>query len=423
MWTLAPSLVVSTQKGWGELRSLATGQRWDLRPEDLAIIRALAAGIPDAEADKHRELKGAEQMGWAAKADSLVDAATRERLQRLERHFAWCKSYDTKAHHAVMEAHASRRHLHRGFAQHQALPETVARRAGLVGGAAKKVLVLGDDDFVSIALATLGHQVTVLEIDTAITDHIRRLAPSVEVVAHDLREPLPARFVQTFDAFFADPVSGAGAFRLFLSRGLVALEPEGLGFVCVAEAGVVSFASATTELSADVTEQLTDFNHYYAPDYSLAFYTSDMATVRVKDAAAIRPRADEPYLPRGLAIEDQFFETPSSRYVFKSIEPATSEIKHIDDMLRLLESMGRLSVRNRSYYEDNGVRTYHVHTKEGGAVFVRILIEERAGELFVAPADPTLENTLITMLMGTLGIQGTVVQKRRVRGSTVYDVT
>lgn len=424
MWTLAPSLVVSTQKGWGELRSLATGQRWDLGPEDLAIIRALAAGIPDAEADKHRELEAAAELGWAARADSLVDPQTRQRLEALERHFAWCKcAYDPNAHAAVLDAHAARRHLHRGFAQHQALPETIARRAALAGSEPKNVLVLGDDDFVSVALARLGHRVTVLEIDTAITDHIRRSAPDVEVIVHDLREPLPARLVQAFDAFFADPVSGAGAFRLFLARGLTALGSDGRGFVCVSEAGALNFMAVAAELGGEVTGQLTDFNHYHAPDYSLAFYTSDLATVRVKDAASISPRPDEPYLPRGITFEDRFLETPASRYVFKSINPATSEIIHLDQMLKLLERTGRLSIRNRSYYEENGVRTYHVHTKEGGAVFLRILIEEKIGELFVAPADAMLENALITVLLGALGIDGTVVEKRRVRGSAVYGVT
>ena len=424
MWTLAPGLVASTQKGWGELRSLATGERWDLRPEDLPIIRALAAGIDDARATEHRELSAAANRGWAVQAKTTRDEHVRRRLDALERHFAWCRSaYTASAHEAVVEGHAARRHTHRGFAQYSALPETVARRAALLGAEPRRVLLLGDDDLLTLALLAHGHSVTVLEIDNAIVDFLRGVAPPhtpCEVLVHDLREPLRAPHLGGFDAFFADPPSGPGGLRLFLARGIAALKADGQGFVSVSEAGAASFDELVRDLHIDVADQFTDFNHYYAPDYTLAFHTRDLAVVRPRPDTALRPRPDEPYLPRGLSLEDGFLATPASRYAFKNINPETSQIIHLDTMIRVLERTGRLKVVERSYFEDGGVRSYLMHTQQGGAVLVRLLPDAQAGELFVAPADSALEDALVVVLLGVIGIAGTVVEKRRVRGSNVY---
>ena len=429
MWTLAPSLVATTQVSWGELRSLATGERWDVRPEDLPIVRALGLGIPDAIADMHRELPAAVKRGWAVQADSTADAYVRQRIEMLERRFGWLSAaVPNVARDVVLGVQASRRHWHHGFAQHTALPETVARRAALVGREPQNVLVLGDDDFVSLALVQLGHRVTVIGDANAQLVH-RCASPDaqLDIIAHDLREPLPAQLVSAFDAFLADPLSGPGALRLVLARGLAALKADRYGFICVSEAGAHSFEILTRELGVDVTDHYSDFNHYYSYDYNLDYYVSDLVVVRCGDraqhAAPLRPAPDEPYLVRGLTVEDQFLETPITRYTFKDINVATSQLVHLDAAVQLLERAGLLQIRQRSYYEKDNVRTYLVHTKEGSAVFVRLLLDARVGELFVAPTDTRLEDAIITVLLGTLRIEGTVVHKHRVRGSSVFTMT
>jgi hypothetical protein len=53
-------------------------------------------------------------------------------------------------------------------------------------------------------------------------------------------------------------------------------------------------------------------------------------------------------------------------------------------------------------------------------VLVRLVPDEKVGELFVTPADSALEDALIIVLLGIIGIAGTVVEKRRVRGSSIY---
>jgi hypothetical protein len=240
------------------------------------------------------------------------------------------------------------------------------------------------------------------------------------VGVHDPREPLPPRLVAAFDAFFADPTSGPVALRLALARGLAAMKPTGQGFVCVSEAGAQTFETLARELGVDVADRYSDFNHYYGHGFALDFYTSDLMRVRVSGQIDMRPRPDEPYLARGLADADEFLETPATRYTFKNISVTTSQLNQLDAAIQLLERAGRLHIRQRSYYESDGIRTYLVHTKEGSAVFIRLLTEARLGELFVAPTDTGLEDALVVVLLGVLRIEGTVVQKRRVRGSGVY---
>ncbi|MEK7705748.1 MAG: bis-aminopropyl spermidine synthase family protein, partial [Myxococcota bacterium] len=238
MWTLGYGLFANVSGRIGELTSLATGERWELRPEDLSLVSGLARGLDDAEAAALAPGNILAASGWAHEAPSTYDEALARRLATLDARFDWCaRAHDDEVRDAVRAAHASRRQFQRGFAQYAALPETVARRVGLAGTEPRRVLVLGDDDFLAVGLAARGHQVTVLEIDPLIVTLMRRHTiryPALEILAHDLREPWPVDLRGRFDLFFADPLSGRASLRLFIARGLAALTNEGRGFVCVA---------------------------------------------------------------------------------------------------------------------------------------------------------------------------------------------
>jgi len=119
--------------------------------------------------------------------------------------------------------------------------ETALARAALLyrSGAleGKRVVILGDDDSVSLAIGLVGKAIaggpvvsrlTVLELDPARAAFIGQVAAAegipVEVIAHDLREPLPEGVAGAFDTAETDPpytLEGAG---LFLARAVEALE-------------------------------------------------------------------------------------------------------------------------------------------------------------------------------------------------------
>jgi predicted methyltransferase len=105
--------------------------------------------------------------------------------------------------------------------------------------AGKRLLVLGDDDLTSLAVAAYAAHtgraagirgLTVVDVDRALLDFIGAQAAAlgvpVEVVEHDARAPLPAGLLEAFDVVCTDPPYTVAGAELFLSRAVSALRPE-----------------------------------------------------------------------------------------------------------------------------------------------------------------------------------------------------
>jgi predicted methyltransferase len=96
----------------------------------------------------------------------------------------------------------------------------------------KKVLCLGDDDLVSVAVANLkkSAQVSVLDIDKQLLDAIETISTkeNIQVItqAYDARQSLPRNFMGKFDVVFTDPPYTQSGVKLFLSRAIQALDPK-----------------------------------------------------------------------------------------------------------------------------------------------------------------------------------------------------
>ncbi|MER7100240.1 GNAT family N-acetyltransferase [Streptomyces humidus] len=119
--------------------------------------------------------------------------------------------------------------------------ETKVRRvlALLTAGALPggSLLLIGDDDLVSLAVAVVGdvlggpivERVTVVDISPEILEHIQKTAAAlgtrVETVQHDLRHPLPAGLHGQHDVAMTDPPYTPEGARLFLSRAVEGLRP------------------------------------------------------------------------------------------------------------------------------------------------------------------------------------------------------
>src|SRR5215469_2417772 len=126
-------------------------------------------------------------------------------------------------------------------------PETSVLRALLMleTGAleGKRVLVLGDDDSLSVAIGLVGRAlrqadltrgVTVIESDPRRAAFLRAAAASdaiaIDVIEHDLRAPLPASLLGAFDVAATDPPYTLPGARLFLARAAAALKGDGACF-------------------------------------------------------------------------------------------------------------------------------------------------------------------------------------------------
>lgn len=101
------------------------------------------------------------------------------------------------------------------------LQETAAARSGL--------LLLGDDDLTSVAVALVSAQlgvsvpITVLDVDPRVVEFIRSHVPDAHCRVHDLREPLPDDLLGAFGVVMTDPPYTVRGGVLFVARAVSAL--------------------------------------------------------------------------------------------------------------------------------------------------------------------------------------------------------
>lgn len=154
---------------------------------------------------------------------------------------------------------------------------TIARIAFLLSRGdlgRKEILVLGDDDLVSLAAALTGlpRRVVALDVDERIVSFLGERAKeeglALEAVHHDLREPLPPEFLRGFDTFFCDPTESLRGFLAFALRGMSALRGPGCaGYLGLtrAEASLAKWRKIQLELlerGAVITDLLYNFHEY-----------------------------------------------------------------------------------------------------------------------------------------------------------------
>ncbi len=110
----------------------------------------------------------------------------------------------------------------------------------------KRVLVLGDDDFLSIAIAAwyknslpdepslVCEELVVMDIDdrilTGIREEIAQIDPNFNVTClhYDCCEPIPKNYAHHFDTILMDPPYSLMGLQLFLSRG-IGMQAKGKG--------------------------------------------------------------------------------------------------------------------------------------------------------------------------------------------------
>lgn len=105
--------------------------------------------------------------------------------------------------------------------------------------AGQRILLLGDDDLISVAIARFVswsgnpgviRRLTVADADDDVLSWIGRQVAgtgvAVELVQHDLRQPLPPSLTGSFDVAMTDPPYTVAGAELFLSRAVSGLAPQ-----------------------------------------------------------------------------------------------------------------------------------------------------------------------------------------------------
>ncbi len=187
-------------------------------------------------------------------------------LEALQRHFSSNPRVDV----ALDQSHCT--------------PETNLRRAALMyedgALAGKDVLILGDDDSVSLALALAGkalspsgklaRRIVALDTDERILLHLTEAASeegvALETVQHDVRMPLPAKLLGAFDTVSTDPPYTLPGLELFLSRAVEAVKPGGgriyLHFGHRPPDEQVAVQRAIAEMGLVIERLVPNFNEY-----------------------------------------------------------------------------------------------------------------------------------------------------------------
>ncbi len=139
----------------------------------------------------------------------------------------------------------------------------------------QRIIILGDDDLTSIALALTGlpKEIAVLEIDERILNFIGQVARDrnwhhLKLYKYDVRESFPAHLSGQYDAFFTDPVETLPGFRLFLSRCTEALKgQESVGYLGLTHLEAsrqkwYSFQKMFLEMGFVITDLIYNFHSY-----------------------------------------------------------------------------------------------------------------------------------------------------------------
>ncbi|MGO0123564.1 bis-aminopropyl spermidine synthase family protein [Desulfothermobacter acidiphilus] len=180
-----------------------------------------------------------------------------------------------------------------GFVTEETTVARIAMMADRGDIQGKELLVLGDDDLVSLAagLSGLPRRVVVLEVDERLSHFINTVAARenlpVEAHSFDLVHPLPSELRGSFDTFLTDPPETLEALSIFIGRGLAGLKGAG----CAGYFGLTRTESSLTKWRAFqakitghfgvvITDIIHDFNEYVNWDYLLESVRDDLPFVQ-----------------------------------------------------------------------------------------------------------------------------------------------
>ena len=244
----------------------------DSRQDLLALAMGRAGSIaPAARA-------WLDEQGLLQEKDDLYDPVLAARLRELDAGYGHLPREApadpglARLYEITLAAHSTRKVHSPSFFQHPVLPESCLRRALLLDrfGPRQRVLLVGDDDLVSVPLAALGHSAVVVDIDGYLLELLDHLAGRWDLPlatrSWDLADPVPQDLAgERFDVFLTDPIYSANAIRLFVSRGWSCLAPGGRAVVAFGGYAAPIIEQFAADCGLTVEACHWGFNHYLDP--------------------------------------------------------------------------------------------------------------------------------------------------------------
>lgn len=311
------------------------------------------------------------------------------------------------AHEATLRAHARRKRFFEQIGQCPVLPETAVRRALTVGDAeqvgVKKVLCLGDDDLVAMALAVLGHEVSVFDIDDFLLRFLGDAAreAGVDIVTRevDLRDPMPPELLARYDVVITDPMANRECFELFLSRAIVLAKPNARILSAVFPPTTRLFKKVAAELGLSIDAWHARHNHYYTHAAKLHWYESDW--VEMTTGASTKPAvlADAFSVPLNLYREDFAQRRPSFIGTFEDIgELRFAMPYYLDLLVDVVEKAADIKLTHRVVHAGEGWSVIH-GTTEDGHLLLHVDRRRKVLSAELVPFVPEVEDALRHFVM------------------------
>jgi hypothetical protein len=250
----------------GDGRSLSRDELVHTAGEASSVVREVTDRYPKWFEIDERRIRCSE-CGLAALARELVARGSGQ-----PRDASWRTAYE--------EIAAERATPKRALDQFYVTTDTAVRRAELLleaGEHQRGLVFLGDDDLTSAAMQLAGaaRKVTALDSDEEILEVLRRNAEKrgweLATVSHDLRQPIPKAMRARYGAVFTDPPYALEGFRLFLSRAVDLLKPDGRLYVCFGQSRRASERGVQKQRALGdagflIEAVIEDFNEYHGAE-------------------------------------------------------------------------------------------------------------------------------------------------------------
>ena len=267
------------------VKHIDTEQVHVLSAEIASALDTLIAGR--GETLSHNARQELAEVSWLESSKPHPDPILRERLadidaNRFALYHSQLPEIARRAYTQTLAAHALRKRFDMGLGQCAITPESALRRALHIGLVEKvgrqQVLCIGDDDLVAVALASLGHEVTVYDVDSHLGEIVRAANVLFELDIQfefcDLNTPTPWQG-RPFDAVLTDPMSNTACIQLFLDCGLERLRPGGRAFVAIAPEGSHLIDDYVERMNMRLVRWMRRHNRYYTSELKLHAYESD----------------------------------------------------------------------------------------------------------------------------------------------------
>ncbi len=425
-YTFAPGVVLDCDsRGRLQLCRLTSDGQLAVPAQHATTIEYVALGVPlpqsDEDSERNTYLRELRDAAWIVCDAPLICPIIEPGLRRLDQRFSWTGALNLPGYDIAVQVHSARRRLRRSLGQYPALPETVARRSALLGSEKLKVLVLGDDDLLSLVLARNGHQVVSVDADLYLTKYIKNSAVQagfeLDCRRWDFRQPVPDDLVGQFDVVFTDPMSSASCLPLFIDRALACVCTGGRIFVCVSQAAAAIFDQHRRETRVEVSAHHSDFNHYYTTYLTLSPYMSDLYELKRGTPAKPTLAAEETFYGSGIFDEEHYGLRPASRFVIRDIRLDFTDLLHLKTLVTEALNVLDMELVDEAMEWSETTRTYVALLPGGRVVCIAVHAQTRMCELFTSPREEDIERVFEVALMGLFGGKDIAHSISRSRGT------